>query len=131
MMRISRPGWPIGLVCLVAPAGPAGAGAARKQLEIRAWAARLDDGVLLVGLARVFAFARGEQIDLSPAGRERARVPALDAEQDQLGHVAEIEADAAPVRAAVLAYLVPHEIGLVGEAPRLHHGEAFRQQRVR
>src|SRR5262245_12164356 len=131
MMRIGLPRRAVALVRLVAPAGPAGAGAAREQLEIGPGAACLDDGVLFVGLARMLALAGGEKIHLPTARRKRARIPALDAEQDQFGHVAEVEADAAPVGAAVLAHLVPDEVGLVGEAPRLHHGKTFRQQGVR
>src|SRR5215510_3393813 len=104
MMRIGRPGRLVGVIRLVAPAGPGGAGAARKQLEIGPGAACLDDGVLLVGLARVLALARGEKIHLPAAGRKRARIPALDANQDQLSDIAEIETDAAPVGAAVLAH---------------------------
>jgi hypothetical protein len=78
----------------------------------------------------MLALARGQQIDLSPSRREGAGVLAADAEQDQFGDVAEVEADAAAVRAAVLADLVPDDVGLVGEAPRLHHGEAIGQHRV-
>src|SRR5262249_5284225 len=117
MMRIGLPRRAVALVRLVAPACPTGAGAAREQLEIGPGAACLDDGVLFVGLARMLALAGGEKIHLPTAGRKRARIPALDAEQDQFGHVAEVEADAAPVGAAVLAHLVPDEVGLVGEAP--------------
>src|SRR5262245_17417643 len=131
MMRIGLPRRAVALVRLVAPACPTGAGAAREQLEIGPGAACLDDGVLFVGLARMLALAGGEKIHLPTARRKRARIPALDAEQDQFGHVAEVEADAAPVGAAVLAHLVPDEVGLVGEAPRLHHGKTFRQQGVR
>ena len=87
--------------------------------------------VLLVGLARVLALARGQEVHLPPSRRQRARVPAAHAEQHELGDVAEVEADAAPVRAAVLAHLVPDDVGLVGEAPRPHHRDALGQQRVR
>ena len=86
---------------------------------------------MLVGFARMLALARRQQIHLPPPRRERARVPAAHAEQQQLGHVAEIEADPAAVRTAVLADLVPDDVGLVAEPPRLHHREALRQERVR
>src|SRR5262249_40663944 len=87
--------------------------------------------ILLVGLARMLALARRQQIHLPPPWSERARVPAAHAEQDELGHVAKIEADPAPVRAPVLAHLVPDDVGLVAETPCLHHREAVGPQRQR
>src|SRR5215469_7213795 len=78
----------------------------------------------------MLALARGEQIDLPPSGRERTRILALHAEQDQLGHVAKVESDAAAIRAAVLADLVPDDVGFVGEAPGFHDRQTFRQQRI-
>src|ERR1041385_9553655 len=49
---------------LVAPRAPPRAPPPREQLEIRPGAARFDDLVELVGLARVLALARGEQVHL-------------------------------------------------------------------
>src|SRR4030088_3747141 len=121
MMRIGLPGRPIVIGGLIAPGRPALARAACEQLEIGPRTARLDDPVLLVRLARMLALARRQQVHLPPPRRQRARVLAAYAEQDELGDVAEIEADAAPVRAAVLAHLVPDDVGLVGEARFLHH----------
>src|SRR5262245_43846255 len=94
MMRIGLPGRPIIVVGLVAPRDPALARAAREQLEERAGAACLDDLVLLVRLARMLALARCQQVELPPSRRERARAPAAHPEKNELGHVAEIEADA-------------------------------------
>ena len=74
--------------------------------------------------------AGGEQVHLPPAWRKRPQMPP-HAEEDQLGDVAEVEADAPPVRTAVAADLVPHEIGLVGEPPLLHHEQAVCEQGVR
>src|SRR5688572_21105359 len=102
MVRIRLPRWPILVVSLIPPRGPAFARAAREQFEKRSTAARFHDLVLLIRLARVLALACRQEIHLPSPRRERARVPAAHAEQDQLGHVAEIKADAAPVRAAVL-----------------------------
>ena len=79
----------------------------------------------------MFSFARREQIDLAPAGGERARVLAACSKQHEFGHIAEVKADAAPIRTAVLAHLVPNDVRLIGEASRLHHGESFGQKRVR
>ena len=116
---------------LVAPDGPALAHAPPEQLQIRPPAARLDDVVLLVGLAGVFALAGGHQVDLPPPRRQRARVLAARAEQHDLGHVAEIEPHAAPVRPAVLADLVPDDVGLVLKPPRRQHPQPVGQQRIR
>src|SRR5262245_16381649 len=124
MMRISLPGRPIVVAGLVSPRHPALARAAREQLEERAAAARFDDLVLLVRLARMLALARRQEVHLPPSRRERARAPAAHPEQDELGHVPEIETHAASVRPAVLAHLVPDDVGFVDEAPRLHHREA-------
>src|SRR5262245_16631744 len=65
----------------------------------------------------MLALARRQQIHLPPSRRQRARVLAAHAEEKQLGHVAEIEADPAAIGAAVLAHLVPDDVGLVAEAP--------------
>src|SRR5262245_4321138 len=116
---------------LIAPRHPSFARAAREQLEEWPPTARLDERVLLVRLARVLALARRQQIHLPPSRRQRARVLATHAEQNELGHVAEIEADPAPVGAAILAHLVPDDVGLVAEAPCLHHREPVGQERVR
>src|SRR5689334_15976133 len=86
-------GWAIIRVGLVAPGRPALARAAREQFEIGPGTARLDDVVLLVGLARVLALARGQEVHLPPPRRQRARIPAAHAEQHELGDVAEVEAD--------------------------------------
>ena len=83
-------------VDFVAPAGPAGDAFAGEELEAGAGAALLDDAVDLGRLAGMFLLAGLEEIYLTAAGRERAQA-AFDAEEQQLGDVAEIEADAAAV----------------------------------
>src|SRR5262245_35908433 len=79
----------------------------------------------------MLALARRQQIHLPPSRRQRARVLAAYAEQQELSHIAEIEADPAAIGATVLAHLVPNDVGLVAEAPRLHYCEALGQERVR
>src|SRR5262249_1217240 len=116
---------------LIAPRHPSFARTAREQFEKWSRAARLDDFIQLVRLARVFTLARGQQIYLPPSRCERAGVRTTHAEQDKLGYVAEIEADTAAIRTAVRADFVPDDVGLVGKAPRLHQREALGQQRVR
>src|SRR5262245_35379345 len=130
-MRICLPRRAIADAGLMAPRRPSFARAARKQLEEWPGTARLDELVLLIGLALMLPLARRQQIHLPPPRRQRARVLAAHAEQNQLRYVAEIEADTAAVRAAVLAHLVPDDVGLVAETPGLHHREALGQERVR
>src|SRR5438874_1446558 len=108
---VSLPGWRVVDTGLVAPGRPALARSPREEFKIRPWAAIFDNLILLIRLARMLALARRQQIHLPPSGRERARLLAAHAEQDQLGHVAEIEPDPASVRASVLAYLVPDDVG--------------------
>src|SRR5262245_30701687 len=131
MMRVGLPRRAIADRGLIAPRRPSFARAAREQLEEWPRTTRLDELVLLVGLARMLALARRQQIHLPPSRRERACVLAAHAEQNELGHVAEIETDRAAVRAAILAHLVPDDVGLVAETPRLHHRQAVGQERVR
>src|SRR5262249_27467327 len=80
MMRICFPRRAITIVSLTAPRHPALAGATGEQFEIGRRAARFDDFILLIGLARVLAFTRRQQILLPPSRRQRARVPAAHAE---------------------------------------------------
>lgn len=130
MVRIRLPRRPIILVRLIAPHRPILPRAPSEQFEERTGTARLDDIVLLVRLAGMFSLARRQKVDLSSSGRERAGVLAAHAEQDQLRDIAKIKTDASPIRAAVLADLVPDNVGFVSEAPRFHHFQAVRQQRV-
>ena len=88
-------------------------------------------GILLVGLAAVFALARRREVHLPASRRERAGILAAHAEQHDLGDVAEVEADAAPVGAAVLAHLVPDEVGFVRKPQASITSRPSRQQRVR
>src|SRR5262249_8428273 len=79
----------------------------------------------------MLSLSGGYQIHLPPPRGQSARVLTAYSEQNKLRNIAEIESNAASVRAAVLTHLVPTEVGLVGEAPGLHHRESLRQQSVR
>src|SRR5215211_8586888 len=125
MMTVCRPGWAIFVIRLMAPCRPAVARAAREQLEVRPGTARFDDQILLIGLPRMLPLACGQEVHLASAGRERARVLALHAKQNELGHVTEVKADAAAVGTAVLTHLVPDNVGFVREAPSFHHCQPF------
>lgn len=80
------------MVGLVAPCRPVVTLAAREHLQAGTPAAGFDQFILLVGLAAVFAFAGCKHVDLAAAGGEGAAVLAADAEQEELGDVAEVEA---------------------------------------
>ena len=124
---------PCGLVIiigLITPRRPTLARATPEQFNKRPRRTRFDNVILFVGFSRMLALARREQINLPPPRRERARILAAHAEQNQLGDIAKIEADAATIRAAILAHLMPDDIGFVGEAPRLHDRDAIRQHRI-
>src|SRR5579863_530424 len=112
-MGVGFPGRLVALVRLRPPGGPALAKPASEQFDIGPRRAGFDDVVLFVGLARMLAFAGLDHVDLAAARRERARVLAANAEQNDLGHVAEVEADASAVGAAVFADLVPDDIGFI------------------
>ena len=60
----------------------------------------------------MFALARRQQVHLSSSRSQRAGVLAAHTEQNQFGDIAEVEADAAAVRAAILPNFVPNDIGL-------------------
>src|SRR5215470_12074400 len=111
MVRVSLPCGMIIIAGLVAPSGPAAATSPRKQLQEWPGRTRLDNLVLLVRLARMLALSRRQQIHLPASRGKCAGVLAAHAEQNQLGHVAEIEADTTTVRAAVLADFVPDDVG--------------------
>lgn len=111
MVRVSLPCRLVAIVSLTAPGSPALADTAPEQLQIWPRGTRRNDVVLLIGLARMLAFARLDHVYLTAAGRQRSRVFAANAKEDEFGHVAEIEADAA----AILPDFMPDDIGFVGE----------------
>src|SRR6266700_921675 len=130
MVGVSLPRRLVSLVGLIPPSSPALARATRKQFKKRPRAARFENIVLLIRLPRMLALSCCKQVYLPPSGRKCARVLAAHTEQDQLCDVAEIETNSASIRAAVLAHLMPDDVGLVGEAPRLHDSKAFGQHCV-
>lgn len=78
---------------------------------------------MFVGFAGVFAFAGFEHVDLAASGWECAQGSA-HAKEDEFCDVAEVEADAAAVGAAVFASFGPDEVGDVAESPGFHDGES-------
>ena len=125
-------GLPLGrdlVVGLVAPRGPARARVAREHLQVGPGRAGFDEVVLLIGLAGVLALAGLDHVDRRARRRQCAH-RSLDAEQDRLGDVAEVEAHTAAVGPTVLAALGPNDVGDVAEAPRLEDLYPFEEQRV-
>lgn len=78
----------------------------------------------------MLALTRRQQIHLPTSWRERTRILAANPKQDQFRDITEVKANTAPIRSTILAHLVPDDVGLVIEAPRLHDRETFGQQRV-
>ena len=103
-------------VHLVTPRDPPRSALPGKQLQIRAWAASLDDGIELVWLAGVLFFAHTNDVNLPPARLKGAEV-SFHAEQHKLRDISKIESYAPPVRSTILADFVPDDVGLVLEAP--------------
>src|SRR5882762_7788814 len=101
MVCIGFPSRPIIFRRLIAPGYPSFPLTSRKEFKKRFPTARLDNSVLLIGLAGMFALTRCKKIYLSPTRSKRARVLAAHAKQDQFGNIAEIETDATPIRAAI------------------------------
>src|ERR1700731_3809580 len=78
----------------------------------------------------MFTFSSGEGVHLRSPWFKRSHASA-NAKQHQLRYIAKIKSDASPVRSTVFTNLEPNNIRFVGEAPRLHHSEAFHQEGVR
>src|SRR5205085_3841932 len=108
-MRVRAPRRPVEIVCLISPHRPVWSNPAGEEFEIRAEGASFDNRIDLVRLAAVLAFARGDVVDLTAPGCPGPSVFATNPEQHELGDIAEIKADPAPVAATVPAHLVPHE----------------------
>jgi len=130
MICIGVPSWPVVVGRFIAPVCPSVASAARKEFQERSAAASLDEIVLLVWLTRVLPLSCGKEIDLPSSGRKRPCVPSAHAEQQDLGHVTEVESNASAVGAAVLSDLVPDDVGFVVESPCFHHFEPFGQHGI-
>src|SRR5262249_49933636 len=65
-----------------------------------------------------------------PAARRQGAQAAPDAEEQELGDVAEVKAHAPARRPPVFARLEPDEVGLVREPPRLEYRQPLGDQRV-
>ena len=126
-------GLPVGLVRLirlVAPGRPVLAESPTEHFEIWTRGAGLDQRILLVGLSRMLTLSGRDIIHLRPSWTECPGVFAPNAEQNQFGHVSEIEPDPAAVGTAVLSDFVPDDVRLVCKSPFLHHLNALRQEGI-
>src|SRR6202007_2480583 len=104
-VRVGRPSGSVSVVRFIAPTSPVGSCPSRKELDVGREGARFDERVLLVRFAAVLLLPRRQRVPLSAAGLSGSCMLAANAKQHELGHVAEIEADAAAVTAAILPYL--------------------------
>lgn len=131
-LGVVRVGRPVGgvLLGLVPPHVPSGARTAREEFQIRPFAARFDQSVLLVGFSAVLSLPRRDDVLLRASRLEGPGVLALHSEEDHLGDVPEVEADSAAVGASVLPRFVPYQIRLVFEAPCRKHRQPVGKQRV-
>jgi hypothetical protein len=79
----------------------------------------------------VLSLLRLQNVDLAPTRGKGPCVLSPDPEQDKLGRVAEVEADAAAVRLSILADLVPYEICFVFESPGTKDLQALLEECIR
>ena len=78
----------------------------------------------------MFAFSRRDNIGLPPTRGSRTQGTS-HAKQYQFRYVAKVEANTSPIGSAVLAYLVPNKIGLVGESPTTHDLKPLKYECIR
>jgi hypothetical protein len=97
---------------------------AAEQLTVRARTAPFDEVVNSVWLFGMLFLPTYHNVDLAPSGRESPNL-SFNPKQKQFGHISEVEANAATVRAAVLANFEPDYIRFVREAPRFHNRQGF------
>src|SRR6185312_15660470 len=115
---------------LRAPDSPARPGSACEQLKIWARAASLDDRILFIGLAAVFALSRPNVVNLCTALLKRAGILAPHPKQQNFRYISKVKADTAPVRAAVFSKLMPYDIAFVVKTPSLQYLQALRKEGV-
>ena len=130
MVGIGRPSRGI-LLRLVTPRCPTFTRAASEELNERARTACLNDFVLLVRFARVFALHRLNDIDLTSSGRKCPCILSAYPEENNFRGVAEIEANATSIGAAVFSDFMPDDVAFVLKSPRCHHAQPFGKERIR
>jgi hypothetical protein len=74
-------------------------------------------------------FSAHDNVDLPAAWFQGSELPARS-KQQEFRHIAKIEANTSAIRAAILASLVPNNVGFISEAPTFHDLKAFQQERV-
>ena len=77
----------------------------------------------------MLSLAGDHDVHLRPARLQRAQSP-LRTKQQQFGDISEVESHASSVRSAILANLVPNDVGLVIETPDFHDRQRFEEKRV-
>ena len=94
---------------LVAPGSPTWSRMPSKHLKARAGGARFNQGILLIRLSAVFTLATLDHVYLTTCWGQGAH-GALHAEQEDLRHIAKVEANASAVWSAILSRFGPHDI---------------------
>src|SRR3546814_17464340 len=110
MMRIGIPRRAVALIRLIAPHFPVTAFPARKHLQVRAERAGLDDFVLLIGLARMFAFPGRQIIYLTSTRREGSPILAARSEKNEFGTSADIRTDPPSARSPLFPTFCHNEV---------------------
>ena len=118
VVRVRIPGNLI-LVRLIAIDRPALSSPASKQLKIGPRTAGLNDVVELARLSTVLLLLRSDDVHLPPSG-SKCPNRSTHSKQHHLSRIPEVEANASSIWPSVFAYLVPDDIGLVLESPRIH-----------
>src|SRR5690242_15254821 len=98
-------------VRLVPPNGPVRPRSTSKKFQVGSGAARLDDRILFIRLPAMLPLPRPDVIHLPAARIQGSSVLAPDPKQDQFGHVPEVKANSASVRATILPDFVPDNVG--------------------
>lgn len=78
----------------------------------------------------MLSFAGGHEIHLTASWSECPCILSSYSEQEQFSDVAEVEADASPIRTTIFSDFVPHNVALVLKAPALHDLKSVWQKRV-
>ena len=128
MICVCAPSRFVGFIRLISPHIPSFAVAAGEQFDSGCAAARFDNGDDFIRLSAVFPLLCADQIDLRTR-RSQCAIGGrflFNPKEQQLGYVAEIEADPSAVWLTVLSDLLPDDISLVLKAPCVHNGQTIR-----
>ena len=130
MVSICLPGWRIRVISLISPGGPPFPIATSEKFQKWSKATSLYQLILLIWFARVLPLSAAKIIHLSTTPFEGPGILASYAEQNQLGHIAEVEANTASVGSTILSNLVPNQVAFVLKAPGFQYGDAVWKESI-